>query len=567
MVYIYLFFSWEGEIFLSFSMVVGLLGGLGMFIYGMRQMSEGLQKAAGKKLKQLLAMLTSNRMAGVLVGAGVTAIIQSSSATTVMVVGFVNAGLMTLAQSIGVIMGANIGTTVTAQLIAFKLSHYALHAIAIGAFFYLFSKKDKTRQIGQIILGFGILFLGLTTMKDTMRPLRDSAIFVDVMQNFGIYPILGLMLGTFMTIVLQSSSASIGILISLVSVGIINYHAAIPILLGNNIGTTITALLSSIGANRNAKRAAAAHATFNVLGAGLVVCLMYLIPNFSGFLNTCVASISHLFGQNPDEIRMIANTHTVFNVLNTLIWFPFVSFMVKIVNRVVPGEEEEIKRGLAYLDERMLETPSMVMEQVKNEIIRMHEIVKEMIYESKTAFLEDDLDAVKSIKHKEEIVNEIEKELLHFLTSIPVSSLSEADIKTLDMYFAIIDDIESMGDDADNIATLTVSKADEDVKFSSNACQALNEGFDFVVSLLDKSIQLVETENLSYVPILMEGEEKMDQLEHKYRDEHMKSLNKGTCNPSAGIIYLEGLEDIEHISDQFADVSQCFLEREDGNLV
>lgn len=546
-------------------MVVGLLGGLGMFIYGMRQMSEGLQKAAGKKLKQLLEMLTTNRIAGVFVGAGVTAIIQSSSATTVMVVGFVNAGLMTLAQSIGVIMGANIGTTVTAQLIAFKLSHYSLHAIAIGAFFYLFAKKDRTRQIGQIILGFGILFLGLTTMKDTMRPLRDSVLFVDVMQKFGVYPVLGLMLGTLMTIVLQSSSASIGILISLVSVGIIDYEAAIPILLGNNIGTTITAILSSIGANRNAKRAAAAHATFNVLGAGLVVCLLYIIPDFSVFLNTCVASLSHLFGQNPDEIRMIANTHTVFNVLNTLIWFPFVDFMVKIVNKIIPkGEESKIKRGLVYLDERMLETPSMVMEQVKNEIIRMHEIVKEMIYESKTAFLEEDLDVVKSIKHKEEIVNEIEKELLHFLTSVPVSSLSEADIKTLDMYFAIIDDIESMGDDADNIATLTVDKADENIKFSDNACQALNEGFDFVIGLLDKSIQLVETEDLSYVPVLMEGEEKMDQLEHKYRDEHMRRLNKRTCNPSAGIIYLEGLEDIEHISDQFADVAQSFLEREEG---
>ena len=392
-------------------MIFSLLGGLGLFIYGMKRMSDGLQKVAGKRLKHLIGLLTTNRFAGIGVGALVTAIIQSSSATTVMVVGFVNAGLMSLVQSIGVTMGANIGTTVTAQLIAFKLSNYALHAIAIGAGFYLFSKRDKTKQIGQIILGFGVLFLGMTIMKDTMRPLRDSAYFIDVMETFGHSPILGVLLGTAMTVMLQSSSASIGILISLLSVGVIDYWAAVPILLGDNIGTTITAMLSSIGANKTAKRAAAAHFMFNVVGTSFVVALFYIIPNFADVIHSVVVSVTGLFGKIPSQERLIANTHTLFNVLNTLVWIPFVGLMANIVTRVIPGEDKTIKRGLYYLDERMIETPGVIMEQVNNEVIRMHEIAKDMVDEATEGFINKDEELANSVIEKEEVMNEIEEDV------------------------------------------------------------------------------------------------------------------------------------------------------------
>lgn len=547
---------------MSISMLFGLLGGLGLFIYGMKQMSEGLQKVAGKRLRRILEKLTSNPLMGVLVGTGVTSIIQSSSATTVMVVGFVNAGLMTLAQSIGVIMGANIGTTVTAQLIAFKLSHYSFHAIAIGAILYLFFKKERTNLIGQIILGFGILFLGLSTMKDTMEPLRDSVFFVNLMGKFGVYPILGLILGTFMTIVLQSSSASIGILMSLVSVGILDYHAAIPILLGDNIGTTITALLSSIGANKTAKRAAAAHAVFNVIGASSVVALLYLVPDFSGMVNSIVGSLSHMVGQKPDQLRMIANTHSAFNIINTLIWLPFTGLMVKIVNKIVPGKDKmTIKRGLVYLDERMLETPSMVMEQVKKELIRMHEIARDMVFESRQAFLDRDIEMVKSIYNKEEVVNEIEEELVVFLTKIPQASLPAEDSKMIDMYFAVIDDIESIADDANSIAELTKYSVQNEIDFSGLARDTLAELFDFILNTLEESINLLKVEDLEIAPVLIEAEEKMDQLQLKYRNEHLQRLNSGACVPSAGIIYMEIIEDLEHISDQFADIALDFLEK------
>jgi phosphate:Na+ symporter len=544
-------------------MVFGLLGGLGMFIYGMKQMSEGLQKVAGKKLKQLLRLLTTNRFAGLFVGTLVTAIIQSSSATTVMVVGFVNAGLMTLAQSVGVIMGANIGTTVTAQLIAFKLSHYALHAIAIGAALYLFSKRDKNRQLGQVILGFGLLFLGMSIMKDTMEPLRDSAHFVDIMQKFGKSPILGLLLGTGMTVLIQSSSASIGILMSLLSVGIINYWAAVPILLGDNIGTTITAVLSSIGANRTAKRAAAAHFMFNFIGASIIVILFYIIPNFADVIHDLVLKISEMLGQDPSQERLLANTHTFFNLLNVIIWIPFVGFMVNIVQRVIPGEDIAIKRGLSFLDERMLETPGLAIDQLKSEVLRMYDIARDMVKETTQAFMEADMDLVKSIEHKEDVLNELEEELVNFLTKFPRNTMSEEDTKTVDMYYAMIDDIESIGDDAQDIAELARYKYENNIKFSDDAKVTLEKSFKKIFELLEDTYTLINNRgDKKLAEKILKGEQKMDIYQLENRNGHMERLGSGICDPNAGIIYLEVLDDLEHISDQMADITHSVLEAE-----
>ena len=544
------------------NIVMQFLGGLGLFIYGMKQMGEGLQKIAGKKLRRFLAILTDRPIKGVLVGTGVTSILQSSSATTVMIVGFVNAGLMTLRQAIGVIMGANIGTTVTAQLIAFNLTDYALHATAVGAFLYLFGSKDRIKQLGQGILGFGMLFLGLYNMSSSMEGLHDSPIFFSLIEQLGIYPILGVVLGTAVTVILQSSSASLGLLISLMSAGVINFGIAVPILLGDNIGTTCTALLSSIGANRNARRAAVAHATFNVIGAGVVILLMYIVPDLPGFLEGAVGSFSRVIGQEASEVRMLANTHTIFNVLNTLVWLPFVGVMVAIVNKFIPKGEEPIKRGLVHLDDRMLETPGMVMDQVRKELTRMHKIARDMVHEARQAFLDQNLDIVSDIRHKEEILNEIEEELLQFLTRVPQNSLSEEDIQTLDMYFAIIDDIENIGDDADNIAVFAETRTESNIEFSSQAVSELEKMFDYIEELLEKSIEMVDTEDVEkFAPDLLAGEEKLDKLQRKHRNEHMKRLNKGTCLPSAGIIFLESLEDLEHISDQFADMAKSYRER------
>ena len=545
---------------MSLTMFFQLFGGLGLFIYGMKQMSEGLQKTAGKKLKQLLGMLTNNRLVGLLVGTGVTAVIQSSSATTVMVVGFVNAGLMTLTQSIGVIMGANIGTTVTAQLIAFKLSQYSLHAVAIGAALYLFSKSDRVKQLGQVILGFGILFLGLTIMKDTMKPLRDSALFVDVMQRFGESPLLGLILGAVMTVMIQSSSASIGILMSLLSVGVINYWIAVPILLGDNIGTTITALLSSIGANRTAKRAAFAHFTFNFLGAFIIVILFYVIPNFAELIHNTVLKISHFFGQDPTAERLLANTHTFFNLVNTLFWLPFVGIMVSLVKRVIPGDEITIKRGLNFLDERMLETPIIAIDQLKPEVLSMYQIAEEMVKESTRAFLDNDPELIKTVNAKEDIVNELEEELVTFITKIHHNSLSAEDVKIVDMYYAMIDDIESIADDAVDIAELARYKRENKVAFSSEARITLENNFELIYQLLTETNKIIETRDLTLSKKILAGEEQMDQHQLEHRNGHLARLGQGICDPNAGIVYLEVLDSLEHISDQMADITHSIIE-------
>lgn len=548
-------------------MIVGLTGGLGLFIYGMKQMSEGLQKTAGKKLRHFLAFLTKNTFSGILVGTGVTSIIQSSSATTVMVVGFVNAGLMTLYQSIGVIMGANIGTTVTAQLISFDLGDYAFHAITLGALAYLFSKKKKYQYIGQVILGFGILFLGLNIMSDTMHPLRDSQYIVEVMKNFGTYPILGVLAGMVITVLIQSSSATFGILVGLVSVGIIDFSSGVPILLGSNIGTTVTAILSSIGASKTAKKSAAAHFIFNILGSSIMIVLIYVIPDFTANLQELLRGISTMTNNTISAERLLANTHTLFNIVNTLIWLPFVGFMVTLVNKIIPGEEVAIQRGLVHLDQRMLSSPQAALSQINKEVTRMHSLVEEMIVESKEAVLNNDREMVRKIRHKEEIINEIEEELLVFLTNIPHSTLPDEDIKILDSYFAIIDDIESIGDDGDSLAELAEYIIDNELKFSEQALESINNAYDIVISYLKDSRKIIETSDKKLSEKLFEGEEKMDKILLKYRDDHLKRLNEGVCIPTAGIAYLEILEDLEHISDQFADIAFSIIERDKKNVV
>ncbi|MCF8000438.1 MAG: Na/Pi cotransporter family protein [Halanaerobiales bacterium] len=551
---------------MSFDMVVGLTGGLGLFIYGMKQMSEGLQKTAGKRLRHILAFLTNNTFSGVLVGTGVTSIVQSSSATTVMVVGFVNAGLMTLKQSIGVIMGANIGTTVTAQLISFDLGDYAFHAITLGAIAYLFANKKKYQYIGQVILGFGILFLGLNIMSETMNPLRDSQYIVELMKNFGKYPILGVLAGMTITVVIQSSSATFGILVGLVSVGVIDFNSGVPILLGSNIGTTVTAILSAIGASKTAKKSAAAHFIFNILGTSIMILLIYVIPDFTGHLRELLRSVSQVTNNTISSERLLANTHTLFNVTNTLIWMPFVGFMVHLVNKIIPGEDISIERGLVHIDERMLNTPQAALTQVHKEVTRMHSIVEEMILESKKAVIEKDTEMIKKIRHKEEIVNEIEEELLVFLTNIPQTSLSDEDIKTLDSFFAIVDDVESIGDDGNSIADLAEYIIENDLEFSEEAIKSIENAYDIVTSYLGDSREIIETGNEDLAEKLFAGEEEMDDILLQYREDHLKRLNKGVCIPSAGIAYLEVLEDLEHISDQFADIAYSIIERKKNRI-
>lgn len=541
-------------------MVFNLLGGLGLFIYGMKQMGDGLQKTAGKKLRQLLEMLTTNRIAGVLVGTGVTAIIQSSSATTVMVVGFVNAGLMTLKQSIGVIMGANIGTTITAQLIAFKISHYSFHAIAIGAALYLFGNKRKTKYLGQVLLGFGILFLGLSTMKDTMKPLRDSQMFVVAMDKFGASPILGVMLGTVMTVMVQSSSASIGILISLLSVNAITYQMAVPILLGDNIGTTITALLSSVGTNSTARRSAMAHMIFNVLGTFTFIAALYLIPSLPAVLERFFIGLSNYFGQDISAGRMLANTHSAFNILNTLFWLPFVGVIVKVVTSLIPEKEVEFKSGTKYIDERMVETPGVALDQTKKELIRMSKLSQKSVIKAQESFLSEDEELVAEIKEIEEVINDLECSIVAYLTNISNQSLSEEDISRLNGYLNLVDAIKSVADNAENIVELAEYKIEHGLEFSGQAIEDIEYMFEKANEAVKISITTLEELDIKEANKILELEGEIDTLEKDYRNAHLERLNAGDCLPVSGVVFLDVLKNVEHIGDQVTKIAYSVLE-------
>ncbi len=543
------------------SMLVGLFGGLAIFIYGMKQMSEGLQKVAGKRLRHLLASLTGRPLKSIFVGTGVTALVQSSSATTVMVIGFVNAGLMTLGQSIGVIIGANIGTTITAQLISFRLEDYAFHAIIIGVFIFLFASDRRKQYLGQCLLGFGLLFLGLRTMSEMMEPLRDSAFFVELMGTFGTYPILGLLIGAFVTIAVQSSTASFGIMIGLAGAGVLDYQIAIPIILGTNVGTTVTAALSSIGANITAKRAGAAHFMFNVLGSVIFLVLIYIIPGFTAGLEAIISRFSLIAGQQPSLERMLANTHTLFNIINALIWLPFMGVLERGVKRLIPGEDMTIKRGLSFVDKRMYSTPGMAMDQVKQEVLRMQEISRDMVEEAMDALIRADSDLAEQVIRKEEIINEIEEDLLHFLADLPGENLSEEDLRLRDYYISLVDAIENIADDADDLADLAIYLRENKIEFSDEAINTLEELKGNIIELLDKSIEMVDEDDYDLVPDLIKGEKDMDGWQLEYRNDHLERLKDGICEPSAGIIYLEAIEDVEHLTDHLADMAHTLMER------
>lgn len=536
--------------------VFELLGGLGIFIFGMRMMGEGLTKTAGKKLKSLLEILTTNRITGVLVGAGVTAIIQSSSATTVMVVGFVNAGLMNLSQAIGVIMGANIGTTITAQLIAFKISKYALHAIAIGAVLYLFGKSKRMKYIGQVILGFGLLFLGMNTMSGVMKPLRGSVYFREMITQFSHNPILGVLVGTGITVLIQSSSAFIGILLSLTSVGAIPYTAAVPVLLGGNIGTTITAILSSIGTNRNAKRAAWAHTLFNVLGTVIFLGLLYVVPN----LTDHIAFFFEKYFNTTDVTRLVANTHTGFNILNTVLWIPFAGFLAKLVNWIFPGEEEVETKGPIYLDERFLETPALALGQAGKELNRMANQAITNVEVSQRLFSEGKLSLFQEIEDREESVDQLEEAMILYMTKLSQQPLTADQANEVNNFFHIINDIERIGDHAENIAELGQIKVEEKMPFSDKAIEDVNYMFERVIDTARLAIKAYVDQDTELAKKVLQFEDEVDELEDTYRKKHIKRLNEGSCFPGSGVVYLDILSNLERIGDHSSNIAKIVLE-------
>jgi phosphate:Na+ symporter len=536
---------------MDYKMIFSLLGGLGLFIYGMKLMGDGLQKAAGEKLKRILEVLTTNRFLGVIVGALVTAIIQSSSATTVMTVGFVNAGLMNLAQAAGVIMGANIGTTMTAQLIAFKLTDVAPLILAIGAALVMFSSKKKTKDIGEIVLGFGILFVGMTIMEGSMKPLRTLPEFQNLIVILGEHPFMGVLVGIGMTAVVQSSSATIGILLALASGGAITLPIALPILFGDNIGTCITALLSTIGTTKNAKRAALIHLTFNFIGTVIFMAAMplvlYIIPILGG-----------------DIQRQIANSHTLFNISNVLIQVWFIAFLVKFVNKLVPGEDaKDDSLVLEYLDKRLLETPSIAVGQLIKEITRMGKLASQNIESSIDAFVHGDEKLVKNVLEKEKVINFLDKEITAYMVELSNTSLSEHQSKIVTSLFHVINDIERIGDHAENITEQAMYKLNDKLHFSDQAISELRNISKITKEGIDNAVLALESFDFSAAEKVLISEKQVDKLEKQLRTDHIERLNKGVCSPASGTSFLDLISNLERVSDHSNNIAQMVLDFKD----
>ncbi|MCX7904819.1 MAG: Na/Pi cotransporter family protein [Caloramator sp.] len=536
---------------MSWKNVFELLGGLGLFIFGMKTMGDGLQKAAGNKLKKILETLTKNRVLAILVGAFVTAIIQSSSATTVMTVGFVNAGLMNLFQAAGVIMGANIGTTMTAQLIAFKLTDIAPIFLALGVTMVMFGKRKRTRDLGGIILGFGMLFVGMKMMEKSMKPLTELDEFKNLITTIGHHPIMGVLVGLGMTAIVQSSSATIGILQALAGLNAMPLAVALPILFGDNIGTCVTALLASIGTSKNAKRAALIHLTFNVIGTIIFMLILPVVVNLIPMLG-------------GDIKRQIANAHTMFNVTNTIIQAPFIALLVKFVSWLVPGKDEkEDVMTLEHLDRRLLETPSIAVGQLVKEVIRMGRLASKNLSTAIDAIINEDENAIKQVFSTEEVINFLEREITGFMVALSNTSLSEEQSELVSGLFHVVNDIERVGDHADNLAELAQYKIDNKLPFSESAISQLTEMYETVKSAIDSAIEALETTDFVKAEEVIETEGKIDELEKRFRDDHIERLSRGICNPVSGTVFLDILSNLERIGDHANNIAQMVLDQKD----
>ncbi|NLY85350.1 MAG: Na/Pi cotransporter family protein [Tissierellia bacterium] len=526
-----------------------VLGGLGLFLYGMNLMGIGLQKAAGDRLKKLIEVLTNNRLMGVIVGALVTMIIQSSSATTVMVIGFVNAGLMTLAQAAGVIMGANIGTTVTAQLIAFNLTDFAPIAVAVGVGIWIATSKKKAKSIAEILIGFGILFMGMDMMGSGLKPLADMPVFTNIMISLK-NPILGMLVGLGLTAIIQSSSASIGLLQALAGQGLVQMDVAFPILFGENIGTTTTALISSIGANKTAKRAAVIHFLFNLIGT---IIFMTILRHPIEFLVTKISPL--------DVKRQIANAHTLFNLINVIIQLPFANLLVKIARTIIPGDGKLEVQEAKFLDPRIVETPSIALGQVKKEILRMGSLALDNLNKVRYAFVEERYENIDLVLEQEQKINRLQREITDYLVMLSNAPISDEEHKRVNIFFNIINDIERVGDHAENIAELAMERRDNNFPFTDQAIGELHEIFDKVSEAFQQALEAFKSNNEALAKGVLKLEDEVDILERQNRANHIERLNKGQCLTGSGIIFLDAISNLERMADHSSNIALFILDK------
>lgn len=540
------------------SYLFGFVGGLGMFLYGMHIMADGMQKTAGGKMQQFLSKITDNRFTAIMLGALITAIIQSSGATTVMVVGFVSAGVLTLVQAVGVIMGANIGTTITSWIVSIgtigesmellKPGFYAPVLIGIGAGLIIFSKKDRKKTIGEILIGLGMLFMGLDLMAGNIKPFTTLPIFSEAFRVLGGNPILGIIVGVVVTALMQSSSASVGILQTLAFNGVVTTSAAIYITLGQNIGSCVTAIISSMGSSRTAKRAAAIHFLFNTIGAIVF-----------GILGFVVFSINKNLANHTINAVEISLFHTLFNFTMTTLLFPFANLLVKLSGMIVRGKDEEVveeeKEPVLQLDERVLLSPAFAVQTANNEVARMGEIALKSLNAAMSAINNKSLEDIETVAKCEKKLDDMQEALMEFLIKVDNLSLSENQKKHVNNLFNMVTDIERVGDHADNLSENAKYMIDNDIEFSDLGKEDLAEISKDSIEAFETALNARRGDALRAVRKVNKLEDEVDMLEDEMREKHIERLSKGDCNPQAGIAFLDIISNLERISDHATNIA------------
>jgi len=526
--------------------VIEVLAGLSLFIFGINRLSASLQKITSNKLKTVINILAKKSWSTLLVGLFTTVIIQSSSATSVMTVGFVNAGLLTLRQAIGIIMGANIGTTITAQIISFKIDMLSLPIIIIGFCFYFFGRKKRYKNIGMAIIGLGLLFLGMSIMKDALSPLKTNEAFKNFLLIFSRNPFLGLIAGIGLTTLLQSSSATIGLLIALASQGLMPIEAAIPILLGDNIGTCSTALISSLKTTITAKRTAFSHLMFNIIGTIIFMVLLYAFK-----LQHLIISVT-----GSSVPRQIANIHTGFNVITTIILFPALGLFEKAVTKMFPGKDITVNKNALFLDSRLIQTPDIALEQSRKELTRVARIASEMLSLSNERLYKRKPVIEEKVLDREIAVDSITEDIIRYLTKISQKALNAALSKKLTGFLHMAYDLERAADHSESILYLVLVKEENNMSFSDVAQQELTSAFGKVDQMFETLLQGMENNDQEALIECDQIEEEIDKIVQNIRANHLKRLQEGQCMPLSGVVFADIILHLERIGDLLHGVSR-----------
>ncbi len=527
------------------------LGGLGIFLFSIKYMGDGLQKAAGDRLRSILDRFTTNPFMGVLVGIIVTVLIQSSSGTTVITVGLVSAGFMTLRQAIGVIMGANIGTTITAFIIGLDVGEYALPIMAFGAILIFFFNKNTVKNMGEVIFGFGGLFLGLELMSAGMKPLRSLTAFSDLTVAMADHPILGVVAGTVFTLIVQSSSATVGILQGLYAENLVSLQAALPVLFGDNIGTTITAVLASIGASVAARRAAATHVLFNVVGT--IIFMIFLYP-FTLYVEW-IADVLNL-----EQKMQIAFAHGSFNVANTILQFPLIGVWALLVTKLIPGKDVTIEYKPKHLDQNFInQSPSVAIGQAKEEIIRMGDFAVQGMQETYEYLKTSNKKHKETATQIEDAINNLDRKITDYLVDISAVNISPIESARHVMLMDTVRDIERIGDHFENIIELIDFREVNRVKLTNDAMEDLREMFTLTIATVDKAVRSLDMNDIELAKEVAEQEDLIDKMERKFRKNHIVRLNEGHCSAQAGMVFVDIVSNLERIGDHAVNIAEAIL--------